>query len=125
MTSGEFQQLSGCKNGNCPKIYRKGDRAVVQGLSRPAPVAPHPRGEEVEIPMAVLLEAATALLVEVAGSDEAPGLDQHVAVLGDRVLVRGSVETDLTMLIPAPRGETVVEIPTAALVLALRSLEAA
>lgn len=56
-------QVSGCKNGNCAKVYLAGDRAFVQGTLDAEGELHPPAGEAVvEIPMEVLLEAAKEVL---------------------------------------------------------------
>ncbi len=56
-----YMQVAGCKNGNCPKVYRDGDRIFVQGgVTREFTT---PEGEAVvEIPLGVLEEAAKEVL---------------------------------------------------------------
>lgn len=54
----ELIQVAGCRNGSCPKIFVAGDRAIVQGTSRPKGRLDVPPGEAlVEIPLDVLREA--------------------------------------------------------------------
>lgn len=104
-----IEQLAGCKNGSCPKIFRQGDRLAVQGdITSTSPEVP---GETttVRIPRDILLEAAPALG---AGRWRAGGCtDDQVVFAGRDVLVKGTMLTSLTRQITPGPGETVVEIP--------------
>jgi hypothetical protein len=57
-------QIAGCKSGNCPKVFVRGNRVFVQGDFSPETTAQFdpPAGEAVvEIPFEVLKEAADVL----------------------------------------------------------------
>lgn len=59
MNGSQARQVSGCKNGNCPKIYVSGSAALVQGKVDVSGQFEPAAGETVvEIPVDVLLEAA-------------------------------------------------------------------
>lgn len=108
---GRLEQIAGCKNGSCPKIFRSGDRVAVQGAvdtERTRTVAPRDRCLVVEIPLAVLaeLDGHPDLTTPAAGSLE------PLAVLVDgAVVVRGYAGTELTGQIVPGAGERVVELP--------------
>jgi hypothetical protein len=54
---------SGCKNGNCPKVFVRDNRAFIQGAIDTTGQFNPPAGEAVaEIPLDILREAAKAVL---------------------------------------------------------------
>lgn len=112
---GRLEQVAGCKNGSCPKIFRSGDRVAVQGVvdtARTRAVEPRPGCLTVEIPLAVLAELSERpdLTAPAAGS-----IGPLAVVVEDAVVVRGLAETDLTRRIVPGEGEYVVELPLAVL----------
>jgi hypothetical protein len=123
-----LDQLAGCKNGSCPKIFQVGDRVLVQGdhiTDLEAVDAGH-RQAVVEIPLGILAEAALALAGS-QGASLAPRADSGrsgapVSLRGDRVVARGDAETKLTRQLQPGPGEAVVEIPSVALAEAIREL---
>lgn len=115
-------QLSGCKNGPCPKIFRVDGLAAVQGsveTSSTRQFAVRTGWQVVEIPLDILVEAGEALDATVpatvtgtTGVSDEPWL---VLQLGDLVVVRGRTNTDLTNQIVPGAGEAVVQIPVSLL----------
>jgi hypothetical protein len=120
------EQLSGCKNGPCPKIFRWGERAAVQGAecTERTVAVPVQRGQEVvEIPIEILTEALAELGAQVRGRGGAGASAGLVTVVGEHVVVRGDADTELTGQITPGAGEKVVEVPLSSLVTAAASLE--
>lgn len=119
--SADPEQIAGCKNGSCPKIFYSGARAAVQGaINTPLTrqMAAHGRAAVVEIPISVLVEAVDDLSNR--GETGAPslagsGVVPLVSRVGDVVIVRGTSDTELTNKIEPGPGEAVVEVPVEAL----------
>ena len=58
-----YEQIAGCKNGNCPKVFVRGGRVFIQGDIDNTGDFVTPAGEAVvEIPLDVLQEAAREVL---------------------------------------------------------------
>jgi hypothetical protein len=124
-----FDQLAGCKNGSCPKIFQVGDRVLVQGYliaDVEAADAGH-RQAVVAIPLGILAEAALTLTgslddASLASRGDAGRGGPRVSSRGDRVVARGDAGTKLTRQLQPGPGEAVVEIPSVALAEAIREL---
>jgi hypothetical protein len=63
---GVMQQIGGCQDDNCAKVFQKGGDAVIQGNTLDAETLAQlgqlPAGEQaIRIPLTVLAEAAQAL----------------------------------------------------------------
>lgn len=121
-------QLSGCKNGPCPKIFAWGDRAAVQGSVGTELTAMLSAGvdeEVVAIPIDILAEALAELGLNVDGRPAyGPTAIPQAGILrmNDVVVVRGLASTDLTNQISPGLGEAVVEVPLDDLITASREL---
>ena len=123
--SADPELVAGCKNGSCPKVYRSGTRAAVQGTVdtlATRQIMAQGRETVVEIPVAVLEEALDELGKwshgdAVPASATSPEGGPLVRRVGDVVIVRGEMGTELTERIKPGTGELVVEVPLWALVL--------
>ena len=120
-------QLSGCKNGPCPKIFALGNRAAIQGDVGTELTALLPAGDHegvVSIPSDILIEALGELRLhpnETMVGPTAVPLDGVLRV-NDVIVVRGLASSDLTnQIVPGP-GEAVVELPLDDLISASREL---
>lgn len=120
-------QLSGCKNGPCPKIFAWGDRAAVQGdvgTELTTMLSAGVDEEVVAIPIGILIEALAELGLNPNSPACGPTVIPQAGILrmNDVLVVRGLASTDLTNQIVPGLGEAVVELPLDDLITASREL---
>jgi hypothetical protein len=121
------EQVAGCKNGPCPKIFTWGDRAAVQGdvgTELTALLSSDDHEDVVSIPIDILVEALHELGMHPNVETRSPAVVPlgRVMRVDDAIVVRGLASSDLTnQIVPGP-GEAVVELPLDDLISASREL---